>query len=425
MEPELSVEPVVTPPGHDDRPVVTPLGPGRAAEGPGRATMRDVAALAGVSLKTVSRVVNEAPTVDAGLAARVRRAAAQLNYRHNMTASNLRRGDRRSFMIGLMLEDMANPYSSVIYRAVEDAARARGVGVLAGSLDEDPARERELAATLVARRVDGLIIVPAGREHSYLRGEQDMGTAVVFVDRPPLLLGADAVMADNTAGAAAATAHLVRAGHRRIAFLGDLTTIATAADRYAGYRQVLAQAGLPAEAALECHDLHTAEAAQAAAAALLSAPDPPTALFSAQNLITLGTVRALRAARAQHTTALVGFDDLPLADLLDPPVTVVAQDAHAIGTLAARILFTRIDGDTTPPRTHIVPTTLIPRGSGEIPPPLTARAENGLPVITTLLLQAAGRPADRARGPGRARAGATCPGRRRRPRHLAAGQPAG
>src|SRR6266702_73969 len=115
-------------------PVVTPLAAVGAAPGAaGRATMRDVAALAGVSLKTVSRVVNGAPTVDADLAARVRRAAAQLNYRHNMTASNLRRGDRRSFMIGLMLEDMANPYSSVIYRAVEDAARARGVGVLAGS----------------------------------------------------------------------------------------------------------------------------------------------------------------------------------------------------------------------------------------------------------------------------------------------------
>ena len=135
--------------------------------------------------------------MDAGLAARVRRAAAQLNYRHNMTASNLRRGDRRSFMIGLMLEDVSNPYSSGIYRAVEDVARERGVGVLAGSLDEDPARERELAATLVARRVDGLIIVPAGRDHSYLRDEQEMGTAVVFVDRPPVLLTADSVMADN------------------------------------------------------------------------------------------------------------------------------------------------------------------------------------------------------------------------------------
>jgi LacI family transcriptional regulator len=352
-------------PGERERPVVTPLAPPPA----GRATMRDVAALAGVSLKTVSRVVNGAPTVDADLAARVRRAAAQLNYRHNMTASNLRRGDRRSFMIGLMLEDVSNPYSSSLYRAVEDVARERGVGVLAGSLDEDPARERELAASLVARRVDGLIIVPAGRDHSYLRDEQEMGVAVVFADRPPALLPADSVMADNFLGASAAVRHLIGHGHRRIAFLGDLTSIATAQERYAGYRDTLRAAGLTEDPSLILHDLHTAEAAEAAVIRLLNGPEPPSALFSSQNLITLGTVRALRACGAQHRTAVVGFDDLPLADMLDPPVTVVAQDAAAIGTLAAQILFRRIDGDTSQPQAHIVPTRLIPRGSGEIPPP--------------------------------------------------------
>jgi LacI family transcriptional regulator len=329
--------------------------------------MRDVAALAGVSLKTVSRVVNGAPTVDADLAARVRRAAAQLNYRHNMTASNLRRGDRRSFMIGLMLEDVSNPYSSSIYRAVEDVARERGVGVLAGSLDEDPVRERELAATLVARRVDGLIVIPAGRDHSYLRDEQGMGMAVVFVDRPPALLPADSVMVDNKAGAIAAVKHLIGYGHRRIAFLGDLTSIATAQDRYAGYRDTLRQAGLTEDPSLVLHDLHTAQAAEAAAISLLNGPEPPSALFSSQNLITLGTVRALRACGAQNRIAMVGFDDLPLADMLDPPVTVVSQDVVAIGTLAAQILFRRIDGDTSDAEEHIVPTRLIPRGSGEIP----------------------------------------------------------
>jgi LacI family transcriptional regulator len=269
-------------------------------------------------------------------------------------------------MIGLMLEDVSNPYSSIIYRAIEDVARERGVGVLAGSLDEDPARERELAATLVGRRVDGLIMVPAGRDHSYLREEQDMGTSVVFVDRPPALLPADAVMADHAEGAMTAVRHLVSHGHRRIAFLGDLTTIATAQDRYAGYRQVLREADLPSGPTLARHDLHTAETAEAAVIALLNSPDPPTALFSSQNLITLGTVRALRACGAQHRTALVGFDDLPLADMLDPPVTVVAQDVLTIGTLAAQILFHRIDGDTTPPKIRIVPTRLIRRGSGEI-----------------------------------------------------------
>src|SRR5436190_22922275 len=247
--------------GPGDRPVVTPRARLQAAPA-GRATMRDVAALAGVSLKTVSRVGNGATTVDAGLAARVRRAAAQLNYRHNMTASNLRRGDRRSFMIGLMLEDISNPYSAVIYRAVEDVARERGVGVLAGSLDEDPDRERELAANLVARRVDGLIVIPAGRDHSYLRDEQEIGTAVVFVDRPPALLPADAVLADNAGGAVTAVRHLIGHGHRRIAFLGDLASIVTARDRHAGYLDALREAGLPADPAIIRRDLRTAGAAR-------------------------------------------------------------------------------------------------------------------------------------------------------------------
>jgi LacI family transcriptional regulator len=353
--------------GH--RPVVTPLTPLPVpSPAPGRATMRDVAALAGVSLKTVSRVVNGATTVDADLAARVRRAAAQLNYRHNMTASNLRRGDHKSFMIGLMLEDVSNPYSSSIYRAVENVARERGVGVLAGSLDEDPVRERELASTLVARRVDGLLIVPAGRDHSYLRDEQEVGTAVVFVDRPPALLPADSVMVDNRDGAIAAVRHLLGQGHRRIAFLGDLTSISTCQDRYSGYQEALRGAGLTEDLRIVRRDLHTAAAAEEAAAQLLADPEPPTALFSAQNLITLGTVRALRASGVQHRMAMVGFDDVPLADMLDPPVTVVAQDVAAIGTLAAQILFRRIDGDASEPRAHIVPTHLIPRGSGEIPP---------------------------------------------------------
>jgi LacI family transcriptional regulator len=339
---------------------------------PSRPTMRDVAALAGVSLKTVSRVINGEPTVDPGLATRVRRAAAQLSYRHNLTASNLRRGDGKSFMIGLMLEDVANPYSSSIYRAVENAARRRGVGVLAGSLDEDPERERELAAALFARRVDGLIMAPTGRDHSYLRNEQQLGTPLVFVDRPPALLPADCVTADNRDGAAAGVAHLIRHGHRRIGFLGDLTSIGTARDRYNGYRDALRQAGLAEDPTIVRRDLHTDAAAAAAVAELLAGPQPPSALFSGQNLITMGTVRALRSRGMQHHVALVGFDDFSVADLLEPAVSVVAQDVTAIGSLAAEILFRRIDGDAAEPQAHIVPTRIIARGSGEIPPPSNA-----------------------------------------------------
>ena len=331
--------------------------------------MRDVAALAGVSLKTVSRVINGMPSVDPALTDQVRRAAALLNYKPNLAASSLRRRDGRSMMIGLMLEDIANPYSSNIYRAAEEVARGLGVGVLAGSIEEDPERERELAAALIVRRVDGLLIVPAGQDHSYLVNEMGMGTAVVFVDRPPRYLAADAVVSDNRAGAANGVRHLIELGHRRIAYLGDLRSIATAQERFAGFEDALREASLGLDYRLVRHDLHTIDAATAAAAELLAGSSPPTALFSGQNLVTIGTVRALRAAGMQHRTALIGFDDFPLADLLEPGITVIAQDPASIGKLGTEILFRRIHGDTSPVREHVVPTRLIKRASGAIPPP--------------------------------------------------------
>src|ERR671935_38458 len=141
-----------------------------------RPTMREVAALAGVGLKTVSRVVNDEPRVSAATRSRVLAAIEQLDYRHDVNASILRRADRRTSTIGLVLEDVANPFSSALHRAVEDCARDRGVLVLAGSCDEDPARERELIGTLRDRRVDGLVVVPAGADHSYLLTELRAGT---------------------------------------------------------------------------------------------------------------------------------------------------------------------------------------------------------------------------------------------------------
>jgi LacI family transcriptional regulator len=331
--------------------------------------MRDVAALAGVSLKTVSRVINGMPSVDPALTNQVRRAAALLNYKPNLTASSLRRRDGRSMMIGLMLEDIANPYSSTIYRAAEDVARGLGVGVLAGSLEEDPKRERELVAALIVRRVDGLLIVPAGQDHSYLVNEMGMGTAVVFVDRPPRYLAADAVVSDNRAGTAKGVRHLIELGHRRIAYLGDLRSITTAQERFAGFEDALREASLGLDYRMVRHDLHTIDAATAATAELLAGSSPPTALFSGQNLVTIGTVRALRAAGLQHRTALIGFDDFPLADLLEPGITVIAQDPASIGKLGTEILFRRIHGDTSPVQEHVVPTRLIERASGAIPPP--------------------------------------------------------
>jgi len=330
--------------------------------------MRDVAALAGVSVKTVSRVVNGEPGVSPSMAGKVRQAADRLDFQLNLGARNLRRADGRTATIGLILEDVANPYSSALHRAVENVARSRGVAVLAGSLDEDPARERELVTAFVSRRVDGLIMMPTGIDHSYLVNERRAGTPLMFVDRTPGLLDADVVLTDNRKGAETGVAHLIVAGHRSIGFLGDRARIATAQERYAGYVDALTAAKVPVTGQHVVHDATTLELAQAATEAMLTGTDPPTALFTAQNLVTIGALKALRRLGLQHEVALVGFDDFLLADLMDPPVTVVAQDPHTIGRWAAEQLFRRSDGDSSAFSTQIVPSRLIARGSGEIPP---------------------------------------------------------
>jgi LacI family transcriptional regulator len=240
--------------------------------------------------------------------------------------------------------------------------------VLAGSLDEDPIQERELVAAFTSRRVDGLIMMPTGLDHGYLLPERRAGTALVFVDRAPGMLDADVVLADNLDGARVGVGHLISGGHRRIGFLGDLARITTAQDRQAGYVEAMRNAGLKFSTQHVVGNTTTVEDADAATTAMLGGPEPPTALFTAQNLVTIGALKALRRLGRQHDVALVGFDDFLLADVLDPAVTVVAQDPQTIGTLAAERLFRRTEGDTAPFRTEVVPTRLIARGSGEIPP---------------------------------------------------------
>ncbi len=334
-----------------------------------RATMRDVAALAGVGVKTVSRVVNDEPGVSQPLIERVQRAVTQLDFRPNITASNLRRTDQKTRSIGLLVHDVANPFSSALYRTVEDVAHSRGVIVVAGSVDEDEVRERQLALEFVSRRVDGLILVPAGNDQSYLLGERRAGTPMVFVDRAPSVLDADAVRSAHDAGARAAVQHLIAHGHRRIGYLGHPVSISTAVERYAGYSDALDRAGITLDTAIVRHNLGNSEQATAALAELLTLPDPPTAFFASQVFVTIGSIKGLRQLGRHEDVALVGFDDITLADVLG--VTLMLQDVQTIGGLAAELLFRRLDGDTSPIERHLIPTRLVPRGSGEIPGPFS------------------------------------------------------
>jgi LacI family transcriptional regulator len=337
-----------------------------------RATMNDVAALAGVSLKTVSRVINGETTVNADLATRVHAAAAELRYRPNFGASALRRNDRRSSTIAVLLQDLSNPLSATMLRAIEEVAAQRGVSVLGGSLDESPEREHELTTSMSRHGVDGVIIAPASHEHHYLALEQQSGIPYVFVDRPPQNLLADQVLSDSRSGSADAVRHLIKHGHRRIGFLGDSTSLFVAHERHQGYVHALTTAGISVDPAIEARDLRTIDQARDAVSALLATTTPPTAFFATQNILTIGAVHAIRDAHAQHRVALIGFEDFLLADLLDPAVSVVAYDVGAMASLAARLLFERIDGQRPAPRHFVIPTTLIARGSGEIAPPKTS-----------------------------------------------------
>jgi LacI family transcriptional regulator len=323
--------------------------------------MRDVAQIAGVSLKTVSRVINEEASVAAPTAARVSDAIAALGFERNDLARSLRSG-RTSATLGLVIEDVANPFYSAIANAVETAARERDYLLITASAGEDAERERELVTALLRRRVDALLVVPAGPDHRYV-GHR---TPAIFLDRPPRHIDADAVLFDNAGGARRAVEHLVERGHSRIACVLDDESVYTHGLRLAGYRAALSAAGIDVDPALVHRGNRDALRAQAAVERLLDLEDGrrPTAIFAANNRSTVGALHALAGSPQQ--VALVGFDDFELADLLG--ATVVRADPWRLGREAAALAFARLAGDERPPRTITVDTELVVRGSGEVAP---------------------------------------------------------
>ncbi len=338
---------------------------------PGRApTIKDVAAAAGVGIKTVSRVMNGEPNVRPEMRERVLAAAARLNYRRNTIASSIRRLDQRTASIGLVVEDLANPFASTLTRVVQDFALERSHLVLVGSSDGVADRERDVVTEFCSRRVDGLIIVPSGADQSYLEDERRRGTSVVFVDRPGKRIKADAVVADNAAGIGEAVRHLGARGHRRIAFLGDRKAIYTAAQRLEGFRAAMRElTSGDVDDRYVRTGLRDEQEADRAAYEVLTQDPAPTAIVCGNNVATVGTVHAMERLGVRDTVALIGFDDIALGDLLKPALTVVAQDIGELGRQAAELAFERLACPAEPFRRVTVPVRLITRGSGEIPAP--------------------------------------------------------
>lgn len=335
-----------------------------------RPTMKDVAGAAGVSFKTVSRVVNGEGGVSPALTERVLEAVATLGYHPDDRAQRLRRGEQSSATIGLIHADIANPFFAAVHSGVEAVARDRSCLILSGSSGHAPERQQDLVRAFAGRRVDGFIVVPTGDTSGEytpspaVEAEIRRGTPIVFVDRDPGLEG-DVVVSDNYGGASLATQHLLDRGHERIAFLGSRDHVYSAAERSRGFHETMHGAGH--SVAMVRLDLRSAAEAEERVRELLAVDEPPTAIFSAQNYLSIGTVRALHRAGKQHDVAMVGFDDFEMADVVEPGISVIPQDGAALGRMAGELLFERLQGSEGGPTRKVLSVSLVARGSGEIP----------------------------------------------------------
>jgi len=332
-----------------------------------RPTLKDVARQAGVSIKTVSRALNDEPRISTDTRTKVLAVVQELGFRPNVLARHVRAGGRDS-AVGLVIPDLANPFFGSVAAGVESVIRPHGLTLFVGSSDEDPSRERAAIMTFLDRQPVALLVVPtATGDHEYLRPERKRGLPIVFVDRPPVRLTADCVLTDNFDATRHAVSHLIQQGHRRVAFVGDTpNTLYTRQERFRGYRSALEGAGIRVSPQLVVHGHHENDMA-AATRQVLALAEPPTAIFAANNFASMGAIRALQQTNRREV-ALVGFDDFPLADALDPAVTVVAQDTARLGVTAAELALARMHGDRSRARTVILPAAMIPRGSGEQTP---------------------------------------------------------
>jgi LacI family transcriptional regulator len=323
-------------------------------------TMRQVAERAGVSAKTVSRVINNDKYVSDDVRRRVETAIADLNYVPNLLARTFRSG--RDAAIGVAIPDISDPFFATLTREVEQIARSRGVPVFITSLGQNGAEEQGRVEALLGRQLTGLITTPIAGDQSYLRPWQDR-TAIVFIDRAPSKITADTVLEDDHGGAYTATEHLIGHGHRRIAFIGDSLATATTARRLTGYRAALRDAGITGDPHLVLLGPTTEREAAKSVIDLLTLDEPPTALFSSNAWCTIGIIPALQAAH-QGTIPLISFGDFPLAEAIRPAPSVIDQDPVAVGRVAATRLFERIEHPRRRlKRTIVLPVPLITRES--------------------------------------------------------------
>lgn len=327
-------------------------------------TIRDVAARAGVSVATVSRVVNHSPhRVSPATRRRVASAVRSMGYHANIIAQGLKQ--RRTRTIALIVPDISNPFFPAIARGIEDRAQERGYAVLLCNTYEDLARERTYLDLLRKRMIDGLIFATIGSNTRHLRTLRDERLPVVLVARGVDGVPIDAVLVDNFRGEFEATSHLISLGHRRIVHIAGPASLHVAAERRRGYLRALEAAGVPEQDAVVAEGDFSSDGGREAARALLKQNRPFTAVAAANDLMAIGAMEALRHAgkRVPDDVAVVGFDDITFASLVSPALTTVAQPKYRMGQLAMDRLLELMDGSDAGPRQTVLPPKLVVRES--------------------------------------------------------------
>jgi LacI family transcriptional regulator len=332
-------------------------------------TIRDVASLAGVSVGTVSKVLTGSGQVGDERRTRVQRAIRELEYVPDPLARSLK--TRQTRMLGAIISDITNPFYPQLVRGAEDAAMKRHFLLITVNTDDRAERERELVSLLLARKVDGLLLVssPHATDRSHIARAQKQGIPIVALDRLPEGVALDAVLVNNLRGARMCMHHLLRQGHRRIAYLGGDWDLNNARDRLRGYQEGLKEAGIPVEQALIGYGDFRQETGYRLTKDLCLQQDPPTAIFAANGMMGLGALKALRelGLRCPEDVALALFDDLPFAEAVEPHLTAVAQPAYEIGRRGAELLIDRIEKRQTSKKPVLV----------ELEPELIVRSSTG------------------------------------------------
>ncbi|BAU87101.1 lacI family transcriptional regulator [Streptomyces laurentii] len=308
------------------------------------ASIKDVAAAAGVSVATVSRVLNDHPSVSDDARTRVQAAVETLGYRPNAVARSLRTHETRT--LGLVISDVVNPYFAHLARSVEEEARELGYSVIIGNADERPDLQDHHVRTLLDRRIDGLLVSPTDGGSPLMLNAATNGTPMVFVDRWIAGVDVPVVRADGRAAVHDLVAHLHALGHRRLAIIAGPAATTTGSERVESFRAAMSEYGLPLPDAYIGQGDFQAESGRRATERFLDLAEPPEVVFAADNLMALGALDAIRARglRIPDDIALAAFDDIPWFVHTDPAITVISQPTAELGRAAVRALVDRVEG---------------------------------------------------------------------------------